>query len=498
MKDLNHPLQSYRLSNDPELLDKENHITFEVRKILEEIQPDVLKGKSHLLKRLPRLIKQNPRVPVFKNLLATLHNERGEKEQAFKANRWLVKEHPNYLFGRLNLAVEYLDTAPEKIPSILGESMELKALYPNREEFHIEEFVAFNQIAALYFLATNDFPQAQIRLEMMQGIAPEHPKTNYLQERIQQFKLTEHSENKNPENQKIMQAHQVPKFNFPLQMQWLYEEDYDFPKNKIATILRLDRKPLIEDLKKVLQDSIIRFNYFIEEEDEIDFLLFPIHAIFFLEELEAKEALPEILEVLSQNEEYYEIIFGDFINEIVNSIVYSFGEHHLDQFFNFLKQPSIYTFSKSYISEAMLLLLKEKPKLREKVQTHYKNLLETFIEKKDDKTLVDQLAYGLIISDIVEIRMEALFPEIKKLYQLDLVAEDVCGTIEEVKEDILSDPDQFQKDYSLPTASIYEKYEIWKKDYEDFLENEFKELEDEFGNLFDDDIFDDFEEDEDF
>ncbi len=58
MKDLNHPLQSYRLSNDPKLLDKENHISFEVRKILEGIQPDVLKGKSYLLKKLPRLIKQ--------------------------------------------------------------------------------------------------------------------------------------------------------------------------------------------------------------------------------------------------------------------------------------------------------------------------------------------------------------------------------------------------------------------------------------------------------
>ena len=486
---LHYPLTSYTISSDHELLDKENHISFEVRKILEGIQPDVLKGKSYLLKKLPRLIKQNPRVPVFKNLLATVHKERGEIEQAFKANRWLVKEHPNYLFGRLNLAVEYLDTTPDKIPGILGESMELQALYPNRKEFHIEEFIAFNQIAALYFLAINDLRQAEIRLEMMQGIYPEHPKTNYLQERIQQFKLTDHSE-----NQKIMQAHQAPKFNFPLQVQWLYEEDHDFPKNKIATILRLDRKPLIEDLKKVLQDSIIRFNYFIEEEDEIDFLLFPIHAIFFLEELEAEKALPEILEVLSQNEEYYEIIFGDFINEIVNSIIYSFGEHHLDQFFNFLKQPSIYTFSKSYISEAMLLLLKEKPNLREKVQAHYKSLLETFIEKKDDKTLVDQLAYGLIVSDIVELRMNALYPEIKKLYQLRLVDEDVCGTIEEVKKDIFSDPDQIQKDYNLPTASIYGKYEIWKKNYEDFLENEFKELEDEFG----DNLFDDFEEDEDF
>ena len=76
----------------------------------------------------------------------------------------------------------------------------------------------------------------------------------------------------------------------------------------------------------------------------------------------------------------------------------------------------------------MLLLLKTKTSGES--SNHYKNLLETFIEKKDNETLVDQLAYGLIISDIVELRMNA-FPEIKKLYQLDLVAEDVCGTIEE-------------------------------------------------------------------
>ena len=44
---LHYPLTSYTISSDHELLDKENHISFEVRKILEGIQPDVLKGFHH-------------------------------------------------------------------------------------------------------------------------------------------------------------------------------------------------------------------------------------------------------------------------------------------------------------------------------------------------------------------------------------------------------------------------------------------------------------------
>lgn len=187
---LQYQLQSYTISSDHELLDNENHITSKIREILESIHPDVLKGKGYLLKKLPRLIKQYPRVPALKNFLATLHKERGEMEQAFKANRWLVKEHPNYLFGRLNLAAEYLENDQlEKIPEVLGEMMELKSLYPNREEFHIEEFIAFNQISVLYFLAQDEIEQAEMRVDMMVKVAPDHPKTEYAQDRIKQFML---------------------------------------------------------------------------------------------------------------------------------------------------------------------------------------------------------------------------------------------------------------------------------------------------------------------
>ena len=508
---LQYQLQSYTISSDHELLDNENHITSEIREILESIHPDVLKGKGYLLKKLPRLIKQYPRVPALKNFLATLHKERGEMEQAFKANRWLVKEHPNYLFGRLNLAAEYLENDQlEKIPEVLGEMMELKSLYPNREEFHIEEFIAFNQISVLYFLAQDEIEQAEMRVDMMVKVAPDHPKTEYAQDRIKQFMLIKAAERKQRENEEYhspavtdrrshLQTDKAPVFNFPIQMQWLYEEDYDFPKNKLETILKLEREPLIEDLKKLLNDSIARYDYFMED-DEMDFLLFPIHTLFILEELNAEQALPEIFEILKQDEDFYEIYFGDFANNVVASILFTFGENNLQQFFDFLKTPNLYGLSKSYVSEGIAFLANEKSALRESIQSHYKDLLLYFIAEKQNENLIDHEAYGLIIADIIDLRMEELLPQIKELYQLNLVAKSINGEFDSIEE-AFKKPEFISEQAKLPKADLFKKYEIWKADYEAYLEKEFndfdEELEDDDFSLYDR-FFEDEEPEDDF
>ncbi|WP_305067277.1 DUF1186 domain-containing protein [Mesonia aestuariivivens] len=496
---LQYQLTSYTISSDHELLDNENHISSEVREVLESIHPDVLKGKKYLLKKLPELIEQYPKVPAFKNFLATLHKERGEIDQAFKANRWLAKEHPNYLFGRINLATEYLaNNQLEKIPEVLGEMMELKSLYPDRKEFHIEEFIAFNQIAVLYFLGDQELEQAEMRANMMLKVAPNHPKTQYIQESIEHYILTKVMEIKQMESEeshatevigKRLQTDKAPVFHFPLQMQWLYEEDYDFPNYKLQTILQLERKPLIEDLKKVLNDSIGRFNYFMEDDETIDFLLFPTHTLFLLEELKAEQALHEILEFLKQDEEIYETYFGDFVNDIVTSIVFTFGENNLEQFFNFLKTPNLYSLSKAYISEGITFLAKEKPELRENIQSHYKDLLLYFIAEKENENLIDEEAYGLIIADIIDLKMEELLPEITELYQLNLVCESVNGDLDTLKEDF-KDLKPIEEQAELPKANIFEKYKIWKTDFEDYLEREFEDDDfDIMDNLFNEEEF---------
>ncbi len=64
--------------------------------------------KRDLLPRLQKLIKKYPRVPAFKNYLSTYYSLKGKNEKAFEVNRWLCKEHPDYLHGKINLATQHI------------------------------------------------------------------------------------------------------------------------------------------------------------------------------------------------------------------------------------------------------------------------------------------------------------------------------------------------------------------------------------------------------
>lgn len=501
MKNPHYKLESYAITSDHHLLDEQNHINLEVRQIIENIHPDVLKGRKYLLKKLPRLIQQFPKVPVFKNLLASVHKERGETKQAFKANRWLVKEHPDYLYGKLNLAAEYLDTEElEKIPEILGELLELKALYPQRETFHIEEFIAFNQIAALYFLSQDNLEQAEIRIDMMKEVDAEHFKTQDVEEKLRYYIFMKAAERRQTEMESYhepiikdrrsqLQTTTTPKFNFPLQIQWLYEEDYDFPVSKLETILNLERQPLIEDLEKVLQDSIARYDYFMEAED-YNFLEFAMHAIFLLCELKAYDSLESILELFKQDDDFLESWFGDFINDIAKSIVLNLGEKNLPELFQFLRLPNLYPFSKAYISEGLFSLATEQPYLEEKITKFYKETLRFYIEKGEDPNFADSVANGLIISDITNNGYKDLLPEVQQLFKLGLVAKDICGTWEDVGDSIQHPRENLIFNTAFAKASIFEKYAIWKENYETYLKKEFEDAsqEDNVLSFFDEDI----------
>ncbi|MGO2357040.1 MAG: DUF1186 domain-containing protein [Mesonia sp.] len=504
MEDSRYEQRNYKITNDPEILNKQNFVTPFIQEIIEDIHPDVEKGRKYMIQKLQKLIAKYPQVPIFKNFLTVVYKQRGEMEKAIQLNQRLHKEHPDYFFGKINLAAEYLTSQEyDKIPEVLGEEMELQDLYPNRDTFHSAEFISFYQISGLYYLYTGDLEQAEIRLEMMQEIDEDNPKVRDLEWRIEDYKTELELEQDidyeiPPEPYKTgadrhshLQTLEAPKFNFPLQMQWLYEEDYDFPENKLQKILALEREPLIKDLQKVLNDSILRFDHFLNDPENEEFTMFPIHAIFIICELKATKAIPTVLEVLQQDEEIYETWFGDFINDIVNSIVFTFGEEHYKQFFEFLKLPNLYTFSKSYVSEGLIYLLKEKPALRQAFLSDYKHILDFFIEKQEDDDYTNELTYGLIISDVVSAGFKELLPEITKLYKLNLVAEDVCGDLEEIEKNIQETELNYLKT-EFHKSNIFEKYQLWK-----VLEKEFEgiDLEEEEEDFLDDDDFDDDDDD---
>jgi len=134
---------------------------------------------------LYQLIAQYPHVPQFKNLLAVIFSKQGNSTKSYEINRLIVKEHPDYLFGKLNLANEYLDKKElEKIPELLGQSLSIHELYPHRRIFHKDEVVAFNITVIHYFIQSGNIGEAETRLESLKKLDPENEEIDSIEMKL--------------------------------------------------------------------------------------------------------------------------------------------------------------------------------------------------------------------------------------------------------------------------------------------------------------------------
>lgn len=466
-------MNTYKISGDFSLLDEQNRLTPQIRNILEELHPDIVTGNKKLIKKLNKLCLKYPRVPIFKNLLSTLYQQNGKTSQAYAVNHWLVKEHPNYLFGKLNWAAELLLKGElEKVPEILGDVMEIGELYPHRKEFHIEEIIAFNHIAIQYFLAVDDIDQAEMRLRIMKDLDKDNHKTRFAEQNLQDWYLREAAGRRLQDklNQKStnlidrrshLQTTREPSFHFPEQIGWIYKNDFSISREKIAQILQLDASKLIEDLEMVLQDSIARFDHFVEQVQEEGYdskkTDFPTHALLLLAHLKSKNSLAPILELLKQDLDYIHFWFGDLINDLVDNALYHCGRHQVNRIFEFLKLPNIPGIHKAFIGEAVVKIIADSEEEKVHYIEEYRKVLKVYIKNADDADYCDSAATGFLISDIIDLRYKELLPEIKKLFELDIVDTFICGEYRDVEIDIAKA--SFGENLKFIRKDIYDQYD---------------------------------------
>jgi len=150
-------ISGYKITASNEVVHKLYGITPEIQEKLEELGIKVHKKKNSAIKELNDLIKKYPSVPQFKNYLSTLYDMQGNHFMAAEINRRIVSLHPEYLFGKLNEANISIGKGEyHQVPEILGDAMEIKAIYPERDEFHVGEVIGFMQTAFNYFIGIED------------------------------------------------------------------------------------------------------------------------------------------------------------------------------------------------------------------------------------------------------------------------------------------------------------------------------------------------------
>ncbi len=472
---------NYTLTTDPHLLEKGNQVPPELEWKIEKFFSKARKGGKSNINYIKKAIERFPNSPHLKNYLAVAYMNTEMEEESYKVNDRLIEEHPQYLFGILNKANEYLNKGEhEKMPGLMGENMELKDLYPEREMFHVTEMISFLETAIHYFIADNNFEATKSRVELLKELDPQNPLVLSFESTLSILGIGDEGmpfgKDKyfpKPEFRtydKSVQTEQAPTFQNEI-INKLYEAGFDIDQGIFEEILVLPRESAIQDLKKVLHDSVSRYDYFGKQVDKGNVgeakLSFPIHATFLLGEMKASEAVEDVLECLRQGEDFLNFWYHDVLFEVYWQPLYKILPENQDTLKKFMFEPGIYTTAKSVISQTYLQYYLHNPEKREEIVAWYKEVLNTYLTT-GNKNLVDGELIAFMVCEVLDAKFDELLPLIEQLYDADYVEEYIAGTKEEVLNDFGKVPPVSPKQ---PLLSIFEQYDEilndWHFDEED-------------------------------
>ncbi|MDQ3050368.1 MAG: hypothetical protein M3Q95_05740, partial [Bacteroidota bacterium] len=407
-------VSGFQITTDPQFQNKRYGITRELEKQFEQLYNATQdKNNKKIIGKLTQLIIEYPTVPILKNYLSIAYNVQGRYEKALEVNHWILSEHPDYLFALINKAHICIDKNEfDKVPEILGEACEIKALYPDRDLFHLSEVTSFYKVVIRYYVAIENQELAENRLEILQEVAPDHHDTEQAESFLFGLRLKNAAARFEEENKQRISTRTTkinpsfhksssPEFNHP-EIQNLYHFGINIPHDKLKEIIALPRISLIEDLEKILVDAVERYNYFYDLDWEEETCSFVLHTLFLFKEINAVESLPNILSFLEHDYEFIKFWLGDHVTSTLWQCFYNLGFNNTIILKEFLLLPGVETFCKTSVSESFCQMVLHHPEIRREILTIYSEVFTIFSEATVENNLIDSDFLGLTIGDVLD------------------------------------------------------------------------------------------------
>lgn len=400
-------------------------------------------------------VEKYPDNPRFKSHLYTFYNINGEYIKAQKIAIRTLNQHPDYLFGRLNMADTYIkDGNHDMANKMLGEPRKIETILPDREIYHISEFLSYHSLSGAYALGIDDRDTAEEHLVIMIDLNPEHHITkslalymmdraiNDVTERADKAKATSITPDNFP-TYKPEQTEVPPKLNHQeLEAFYLYSEQ-ELPKEIMDDILKLPPKTLIADLENILDDSIRRYKYYYETYAEFNESeqSFPIHALRFLGALEAHESIQSVLNLLRQGEEFLEYWFADRLHEYVNDTLLIMGKHQLEALKAYTLESHQFCPVRICAFEAITQVALHDPDRHDEVVQICKDFFDYHLQHAKDKTITSTELISWAICDATDLRDESMTEYIDTFDEKKWLIGFITGSAENLKKDNLSPPE---------------------------------------------------------
>jgi len=148
-----------------------------VRNRMEEIHELLSADPAIVFEEVRELAGQYPRVMCFRNWLCVCLRFLGREEEARDYCEATVRDHPDYLFGRMSLAEMMLDEGNiEGAVEVLGgEGATLASLYPRTRRFHITEVRHWFFLQAEVLILKNKIEDARAYRHFLHELEPWSP-----------------------------------------------------------------------------------------------------------------------------------------------------------------------------------------------------------------------------------------------------------------------------------------------------------------------------------
>ncbi len=447
------PVLPYQLTDDPARTDSPYRPVNPSARLdvtLDEMTVESHNPNKRSVERIRKAIADYPNQPQFYNYLAHAYTNLSQPAKALEVHRKAHEKFPGYLYARIGLAEKAQDEGDfEEQQRLLGETMRLEDLYPERKIFQKSEVVNYYTAAGIYHANLLDFERAEEALSIVNFIDEKSLAAEVLGMTILSKQMMRGQENiaRMNRNQISLEAREFsyenqtdtpPAFHHA-EMDWLYEHDTVLPPDKVRAILALPRETLLEDLEAVLQDGIRRFDYFNSQDWDGKTNTFLYHAIILLGELRAVESLPAVLDQLRQGDEYLEYWFADWLDDLFQTPLYHMGREQLDMIQDFLQEPYIEAHFKSQAAQVLELVGLLEPERLEEVEGKYRDIIQYFLDHADDQTLLDTDLLAFLISDAIGLRLQGLEPLAREVYDRELATYGIMGEWEDVENEFAED-----------------------------------------------------------
>lgn len=262
-----------------------------------------------------------------------------------------------------------------------------------------------------------------------------------------------------PETKYSYQHPQYPE-NLPIQTDGLMDflsKDKCPSKDEIDKFLSLDHDVLREDLHNVI---LCELGKYYNNSDETEWTTTIAHALLLLGECGNESSIDVVLEVLRQDSEFYDFVFGDFGEDIFVPTLTKLAHNQLPVLIDFMKEPGLFYFSKTLVSASAAGIFICHPEKRKDVVEWYRDLLQFYYENiAESYDCCDPNLIGLIFCDILEIHGKELTPIVQKLYETDKVDLCCCGNFKAFCKGLEESPEPLPSE----VTDVYENFEKFHK-----------------------------------